>query len=428
MSNALSSCRLALQIPPRSSAEFPWFVFWFSLAGIACGVFVTRIYLLKDMIGIFDFQGWLHYTKMFFETGIVYNRDLSLYGPSSGTMGYPPLPIALLIGAQKLGAPENLLIFLLALEQIFCHLGTAFLCILSARINPHWRSLLPLIVACMLFVPSLEDNLTALQLEPTLLFLLAVSLFCLSRNRNFLAGFFTGFAVMLKVYPGIAVIYFLVTRRWTAFAGMIFAAAAASIVSISVLGIDEHVIFYKHIAPLLLKEKPSLFFYSNTSLISYSLYFDLLTPDRAKLVNSALLAVLLVIAMLPALRDAPDKEQDHLRMTLDFSILVAMLVMCMPNSWWNYQIHLLLPIMATAVFLVDPQRFCWPAALVWLSGIGLLFFTITLGVHKDISYFVDMEKHLRMTYIVLRGLPNLLFFSLALWMRWSMCDMKNTPR
>jgi hypothetical protein len=90
----------------------------------------------------------------------------------------------------------------------------------------------------------------------------------------------------------------------------------------------------------------------------------------------------------------------------------------MPNSWWNYQIHLLVPAVVVAIFLAKQDRVEWGLLSLFTYSIISLSITVVMSIDNDIQYFIDMDSSVRMMYIVLRGLPNVILFGLPFFIRW----------
>lgn len=223
---------------------------------------------------------------------------------------------------------------------------------------------------------------------------------------------------MLKIYPGIFLLYFLLTRRWKSVSGAAFAGFVCLLFSVFVMGVEQNVTYFFVALPQQLKELPYLFFYENTSLPSYALYFDLLSPEGAKRIGTVIFLALLFLSLYPSSMEPLATKNKNMIMAIDYAVIVALLVLCMPNSWWNYQIHLLVPAVVVAIFLIKQDRVRWGLLSLFVFSIISLSITVVMSIDNDIQYFIDMDNSVRMTYIVLRGLPNIILFGLPFFIRW----------
>lgn len=83
------------------------------------------------------------------------------------------------------------------------------------------------------------------------------------------------------------------------FRGAVCASFVCLLFSIFVMGVKENVDVLVAL-PQQLKELPYLFFYENTSLPSYALYFDLLSPESAKRAGTIIFLSLLFLSLYPS--------------------------------------------------------------------------------------------------------------------------------
>lgn len=405
--------------PTRSNTERIAFPLLYLLAFIAIVSVIVRIYLRHDSFGIWDFPFIFDFANEFIKTGVLYSQDPSLYKPSV-PVGYPhpPLSPSLLVFVIKLGFSREVIFNFLSFAHAACFLGAVFCCWLGAFARHSLAFLFAVFFVVAMMVPTMENNLMLLLLEPCLLLIVCLSLACLSRGRDFLAGSCIGFGAMLKIYPGVFLCYFLLTRRWKSVWGAVCASFVCLLFSIFVMGVKENVTYFLVALPQQLKELPYLFFYENTSLPSYALYFDLLSPESAKRAGTIIFLSLLFLSLYPSSVRPLVTKKKNMVAAIDYAVIVALLVLCMPNSWWNYQIHLLVPAVVVAIFLAKQDRVEWGLLSLFTYSIISLSITVVMSIDNDIQYFIDMDSSVRMIYIVLRGLPNVILFGLPFFIRW----------
>jgi len=96
---------------------------------------------------------------------------------------------------------------------------------------------------------ALAGNLELGQYYFFLLFLMTIGIWLLLDGREFSAGLLLGAILILKLYAGPFLIYFLWKRRWRALAGMLVSASALALLSIAWFGWTDHVYYLTDILP-----------------------------------------------------------------------------------------------------------------------------------------------------------------------------------
>lgn len=407
--------RLNFEIPGRGECRYSWYLVLFALGMVATIVAVARIYLKHSFWGSWDFPVAMYYAEIVIRGGGLYGLDPASYVPSV-TYSHPPLSLALLIAAIKLNFSWMALSTFVSFGHVLCFIASIFLCWCGVGSEKSWVSFFAVFFTTILVMPLVEYNLMALLLEPLLLLLFCLSLFFCSTNRQFLSGFFVGIGAALKIYPAVFGVYYLLTKRWSAIAGMVFSFALCLIFSICILGFKENFAYFFVGLPQMLGWGPKLFFYENISIASYTLYFNVFSPEQAAVFGRILLVVFFAASLYPALMQ---RNRCDGCVALDYACLTSLLVLCMPNSWWNYQIYLSISAWVVAIFIARQKRIPWFLLVVFVGALLLLVLTAALASdHPGVDYFVQMDNLTRMVYIVLRGLPSLLLFLLPLIIRW----------
>jgi hypothetical protein len=99
----------------------------------------------------------------------------------------------------------------------------------------------PVLLVCANFQHALQSN----QLTAWTLLLCVAGLTLVGRRRDFLGGLVVGLAALLKIMPGLLLVYLLLRRRWWALAGVLVAVVVCDLLpSVACFGwqgaIDEH--------------------------------------------------------------------------------------------------------------------------------------------------------------------------------------------
>lgn len=407
--------RLDFETPNCGDRRYKLYLALFALGVLATTVEVIRLYLKHGLWGIWDFPVAVYYAEIVMRGGELYSLDPASYVPSV-TYSHPPLSLALLVVAIKLNFSLDTLLIFLSISHVLCFVASIFFCWFGSGFWKSWVSFYAVFFSALLMAPLMEYNLMALLLEPLLLLLFCLSLFFCSINKQFLSGFFIGIGAALKIYPVIFGVYYLSTRRWSAIAGMALSFTLCLIFSICVFGAKENFAYFFVGLPKMLGWGPQLFFYENISLASYALYFKVFSPEQAKVLARILFVVCFAASLLPSFIQ---RDRERRVVALDYACLTSLLILCMPSSWWYYQIHLSISACVVAIFIARQERA--PRFLLAVFVCALLVLALTAALasdHPGVDYFVRMDDLTRMVYIVLRGLPNLLLFVLPLTIRW----------
>ncbi len=349
-------------------------------------VFLQRMPVSMHNAGRWDIDLFLGFAHQFLLNGELYARDPSLYAPLKPVYKYPPLSGAVLVQMLRFGFSDAAVVFIGAITQ----LAAGFIAILVLV-----RALLPAqraagwLLAFALFMalsPLLEENIIRLQLETGLLFLLSLSLVCLLRKQDFAAGMLIGIAAMLKIYPGIMLLYFLLTRRHYATAGFAAGCFSAAMFSLLVLGWQEHVFFLRDVLPALLREAPDL----SDENVSFCCFPQLLglPPAGPGVCHLASLGLLLTAAAVIRTEALPSARAT----ATGFALFTILLVTAIPNSLWNYQILHVLPI-TTLACLAWHDRFEQRASANHLMTavlvLAIVVFHITASITVDEKFYAD---------------------------------------
>lgn len=344
--------------------------------------------------GTWDFPIFISHANQFLETGALYDKDLSKYEPGAPIYKFPPLSGAVLVTTLEAGmTPDTLKAAGTALQLTSFFGGILWLTLTLLPKRKAYACILTLCLSATL-LPTLEENLLRLQLEPALLFLLICTSIFTHKNKYFYAGLAIGIATALKIYPVMAMLFFAFTRKKHVFSGFVISMTLANIFTFLSLGKDENIFFLTKILPALLKENPLL----DAENISTTLLLTLLKTSipietLTKALRTAFLATqvgfyFMFAKHLTHIQNAEDKTME----TLAFSMVIPFALASMPNAFWNYQLLLALPLTALSCTLLgnlpNPKDFNAPLFLqISLLSIILLALHITAAMTVDNRYY-----------------------------------------
>ena len=334
--------------------------------------------------GTWDFPIFVSYANQFLATGMIYDRNLTQYVPGAAIYKFPPLSGSILVSALQTGFTENALMALGASLQLAAFSGGILL--LTLVLLPSKRIEACTLAVCMAsaLLPLLEENLLRLQLEPAIFFLSAIAAICIYKDKYFMAGCFIGLAAALKIYPAVALFFFIASRKWSALYGFIAGFLLACAFTLVTIGYAEHEFYVSRILPIMLQENPA----DDVENISSASILGMagLNLTQIKLATPIILVTLLTLSLLPLAATAKtcsDGARKKMQVLI-FSMFIPCVLLGMNNSWWNYQILLSLPFTVIACFLLHDSL--TPGKKVdILSVAGLLFMLASLHVTASLT-------------------------------------------
>lgn len=277
-----------------------------------------------------------------------------------------------------------------------------------------------LLVTLLLALPYVYSCAVVGNLGLLLLFLIVAAWFLVERGHEWEAGAALGLATLIKLLPGVLVLYFLLRRRWRVAGG---AAAIAVVLGLGLplaaLGpretLAEHVAFYHRAveghapARTILADKPHKFDYSNNALpmVLRRLLSPLPAGERSDgqlfrvniadwprsrilwlyaAIAVAIVAASVVVTLRGPQRWPPEDVIEVRRVRAQFALWCGVMLLAAPLVWTHY-----LPLMYWPLAVIadaadraahraassagrgtGPARLCLLALLVWLICAGLL--------------------------------------------------------
>jgi hypothetical protein len=304
--------------------------------------------------GFVDFPIFLAQAELYLITGELYAdaSDPGAYGPSAAVYKFPPLYAMLLLPFVRGGVTDGVFIGHWIL-QILLYAFSIALALAALRRQGGPIFLFGGLLLALNFEPFFE-TLWRLQIETPILLLLVLALLAYQARRQQWAGAAIGVGFMLKLYPAFMLLYFAARRGWKVIAWCCVAIAMIVLSSLIVIGPEENGAYFFKILPLLLGEAPRL----STENLSLSRHLQVLFgfgPELAKrLVQGLVLPLVVVSVVAVARRESVLRE--CLAGATAFSLFIPLMLLAMPNSWVNYQLLLLLPLLVLLCHCTRPGR------------------------------------------------------------------------
>jgi len=312
---------------------------------LLCGYYFFDRIITQEKFGFHDWYLFIGHAKTFISTGTLYERDLSLYEPSAAIYKFPPLYASLLVFFLHCGFSEETIKQITWLTYFSCYFLSIVICLqLPQQKNPS-RLLPAALIIAFTFEPFF-DNYDSSQMEVYILLLLSLGLLCLTKSHDLVSGIFIGIASAIKIYPIYFCGYYFSQRKYTALAGVFIGIALSLAFSFALVGAMEHQFYFYNILPTLLTEHVSGKG-ENISLAHLLLVINI--PMRiAESIASVVLLMPLVIVFIQSgfkRRMKSSSTESATLYNIWFSIFIATLLLATKNSWWNYQILLMIPLL-----------------------------------------------------------------------------------
>lgn len=371
-------------------------------------------------LGFLDFPIFISHAHLFLDEGIVYLRDLSLYGPGQPIYKFPPLYVSFLSEAVRNNIPENMIYFNAWLLQTLCFVGGIFLCLNTKTRNDNAEEN-PITISCIFAFALCNrfylENSYRLQLEPYIFLLMSFSVFLLSRNKKIIPGFFIGTATMLKIYPAFMLIISLINKKnRTLLIGFFTSCILAATLSVWLLNLNEHIFYAMHVFPELLNEGIS----DSRENISIGAMFGVFTStsEIPEIMLKLAFGISIFFSCLPMLLKKNYATETNKTIAIDFAALFMAMLVWMPNFWWNYQILNLLPgIIAIKLIAEKPMLY-----KISLATLSIAFFLQTSTTMAPTSLF-ELALSPK-DYVLLRGLIQIFLLISILTLQWKIHSIR----
>ena len=392
------------------------------LVGLSCLHFARAAHESRAH-GFVDFPIFFERVRTFASGGELYvdPDQPAAYAPAAAVYKFPPLYAMLLLPFARAGLDASVYLGHWVLE-IALYGATVALCLGYLRRHAGPGFLLAGVLLALNFEPFFE-TLWRLQIEVPLLLLLALALLCEMERRAAWSGALLGAGFLLKLYPAFLLLYFVLRSRVRAIVGFAAAVALILLAAWRVIGPAENETYFLRVLPQLLAEDPQPSA-ENLSPARYLIATLDLEPALAKRIAQAMVLPLVAVSALAIRRRFRADHDDRFAHAVACSLFVPLMLLAMPNSWVNYQLLLLLPLLVLAceasrggseragtVLLAGlayaPMLFYWPCAdpstVSWPCARTPLF----LGLAR-------LPRGLHDAMVALRGLSPFLLWAALL--------------
>ena len=358
----------------RTAKWWEWLLF--ALLAISAVRFQARVLdFLRDGVPMADFLVYFDAAKSLRLGGPLYDFAAAVGMPNGPVFKYPPF-YAIVLAPFALYPVQSVYTgwFLLNLALLGL---TGYL--LAFRL---WRPFKPASVApayligigILNFGPVWESLIRGQMDVVILTAAVVVLLLARARKAELLAGVLLALVTMLKLYPGLLLIYLLVQRRWRILAG--FAAASLALIVLSGLVVGGTTL-WRYVTEILAVQTAAVPWPENQSFDGFlsrlvipaaqtDWYTTIPFPTWTKLTLYALDLIVLGVTYWALWRGRLMGR----RFILGYAAVMPLIVLMWPTAWIHYQTLLLLPF-AVLVFRQAEHR-AWPVIVLLLISFLLI--------------------------------------------------------
>jgi Glycosyltransferase family 87 len=297
--------------------------------------------------------------------------------------------------------------------------ASIWLVVWELRLRPSPR-LLGLLLVLLAFWPPLLGTLLEAQISPVLLLLCTLAWWAARRGRTGWAGAALGLAAALRLFPAVAVGYFVLRRDWRATLWAVAACAGAELVALPLIGVRGFVAYLTREAPstnaewMVNAHNVSAWGFAGMVFAGNQVAGPLVSaPGVARLCAEALLVgVFGLLAWLTVAGRRRTFAEDE----GTFLAYVPAMLLASPLTWTHYFVVLLLPILVLGGrvgWLGGPLAAARPASTALSRARWLLAATLGLIWLNDWVARMPLGGHLPAAYALLvLALPTYALFCL----------------
>lgn len=375
-----------------------------TVGGIDFKAYYLAAHLLQRRENFYDVKAQ---EEAMISFGLPLNDSLYIYPPLLAIL-FLPLTTLSLSRAAQVWFLFNLALYGLALVIL----------VKSTGLDTLKEKIAPLILLAFLFAPVLF-TLYKGQVNIAILFLLALTYWFCQRGNLAWAGVSLACATMIKVVPGLLIVYFLWKREYVVVWAAMGTIAIIGILGLVIAGPSVHHTFFRSVLPALGAPRPNP---SNQSLGGYLSLLLVPNPFTSCILNSpplwkllTTLLSLLLIAWIPILSPRAKREG----WDLEVSLVVASIPLVSQIAWVDLYTLFLLPYAVLARYLLQGEGGRIDVALVASS---FLLLNSPRLVDLWTNYVARYDWLLGNPFFL--GLP--LYGAIALWLVVAhMCWMKS---
>jgi hypothetical protein len=348
------------------------------------------------------FLGFYPDFNSYYHSGIALNLGINPYMESSINFLYPPLSLVLLLPLKFL--PYSIASFIwlsFSIAAIYVSILFYFK-INNRRIN---SALGFLVLGLTFFSFPVKFTLGMGQINAFILLLVVLALYFLEKKKLLFSSVFIVLSLLLKIFPILLPLYFLITKNWKALIFLFLLAILISLIPIIVLGSNMNLYFYEKVLPTLINGWKIEYY--NQSLTGF---VGRLIVDSSwrEYVRFALTALFVFSSSLIIFKTRVLEKM----MMLNLSFLITLGLIISNFSWQHHFIFTIIPFIATLFIIIDKKLSPGYLIILFIS-----YLLISLNIKDPGSFPVLIQSHVFYGIILLWGLQGLIIWKEFLRLR-----------
>lgn len=210
---------------------------------------------------------------------------------------------------------------------------------------PYWM----IALGILLNLDPVLDSLLLGQLDAVILLLIVISFVAYRHQRHLISGSSLGLAAMIKFSPALLTLYFLLKRQLRVFVSSLAAVFFIGLVSLVLVGLDDHRVFVTDILPTLLSgsaqlDNQSLNGFFNRLFLERTFITELVgAPPLPQVQVLTLASSMLLLGATIYLIRGRMRSSTHLGFDLEYSLVVITLPLLSSIAWHHYMTWYVLP-------------------------------------------------------------------------------------
>lgn len=357
---------------------------FFPLVFFVCSVlFLSRALLLNYYP---DFDEYYHSPIVAFSGGNPYLGGAGFFTPSV----YPPTVFIFFY-------PLTLFPYIIA-EKIWVFLSLIFLVASFIFIFKIFKENLfetrNLIVSGLIFFTffPIKFTLGMGQINIFIFLLLVLSIYLYQKKLDNFSGFFLGIPLILKLFPVLLVLYFLIQKRLKIISSIILTIVATSVLTYFIVGSTMNLYFLQKVLPSLLggwKED-----YYNQALSGF-LMRGIADIELRNILKILLTIGLIIISLFAVVKKSTNIYSENLKI----GIIVSLSLLINTFSWQHHFVWLLFPLFATFFYLKHKK-----ASSIFYVILLMSYMLVAFNLKNPNSVPVILQSHVFFGAFLLWGL------------------------
>ena len=286
----------------------------------------------------------------------------------------------------------------------------------------HWRMFLVMIA--LSWYPFLI-HISVGQVNILLSLLIILAWFLLKKNHDFSGGALLGFACVLKLFPGIFVLYLCIRKKWRALVAFITTVVIGLIITTTIIGIDDTSWYFLKVIP-----QDSPLWSAHPFNLSLRSTIDMIFQGNIyiqPLIQSKLTALIVTVIIYGACIITLFVQQFKIPRSLTgddiaFCICIIVMLLISPITWQH-----IYPILVFPLFFLSSRYFLLHETTSLRYAL-IVFLFLSIPSHEIATGIFHLESSSVMPWYLGVALQVPMLGSILLWIALSKTACKVIPK